>query len=109
MVSCGMVGQLGLRSRLAVPGRNAIPKRDRARVRLSADQLACALKYHGRDRGARFYRLDASKFPHSNQPIHPVVRYLMSDQSTIRSSMASSMSVEARRGPIGIANGEGTA
>jgi hypothetical protein len=33
----------------------------------------------------------------------------MSDQSTIRSSMASSMSVEARRGPIGIANGEGTA
>jgi hypothetical protein len=55
------------------------------------------------------YRLDASKFPHSNWRIHPDVRYLMSDQTTIRSSLASSMSVEARREPIDTANGEGTA
>lgn len=58
------------------------------------------------DQDARFYRLDASTFPLSNQRFHPVVRFLMSDKSTIRLSMASSPSVEVTREPIDTAKGE---
>jgi hypothetical protein len=76
---------------------------------LASRSIGQRAQSHGLDRGPWFYRLDASTFPHSNQHIHPVVRFLMSDQSTIRSSMASSMSVEARREPIDTADGEGTA
>jgi len=84
------------------------PYRASGLARLQISWQTRKTKKHGLDRGARFYRLDASTFPHSNHHLHPVVRFLMSDTSTIRSSKASSMSVEVMRAPIDTAKGERT-